>query len=783
MKNYIINLPARLGIFLLLALILAGCRSGGSAKTGTSNPSDGLLPAPQKIELKMGVSINPKKIKTIYLYRGAGGDARFAANLLKEEINRLYGHLVKLEDILSYEELSGPAIVLGIPSEDQGFSGFCSGLPSPQKDNAEAYVLDIKKGLVTVSGSGKAGLFYGVQTLVQLMEDAKWGNEPLQGMLIQDWPDLELRWVHYNYFFHLDRYEYIKESIQKLARYKVNGIVFEFEDRFGYQSHPFVAAPNSLSPEQVKELTLFARNYHIDIVPLVQGFGHAAYLLKHEEIKHLREHPEVYQSFCPLKDETYEFIFDLFRETIEATPDVKYFHIGADEVRVMGKCPLCKEKVKKDGELGLHLTWLNKVNSFMEDHGRTIVSWDDMPLKQAGIYKLTNQEASEDFDSTWAGGIARLDRIIDQFPQDGIFMRWNYGIARDKGNVKTLDWYGEKGFRSMVGTAVIGNWPLIPKYDWTPVNIKSFVTLGAEKGAMGALCTAWGDDGGNHFEIYWLGFLATAEYAWSSKSPATLEEYWEKYIRRFFGPHTEGLVTAFHNLSERVEFWNTALMEEGEKHRRGYGHISISDPQGLDLPEIFGHAPYQLISLPDIQNTPQEGSWTAHFQPLMDSARVEKAKCVEALEILERNMGKVTDNAYNLEVFASMGRFMEAHCDFVLSIGEMAGYCDQSANALKENQKQKVDANLNKMAAVAGPAWDKYMAGYEDLKEVWEVARLTKGEEGYMMDPQTKYMAGWTADLSYLIYAEKTLDFPGYAERLRKMAGRYLEDGTLSDKD
>lgn len=772
----------RAGIYLLVILSAVGCQQGPK-ETGKSDLIAGLLPAPQKVELKEGISINPKKFKTIYMYKGAGDDARFAANLLKEGIDRLFGHPVKLELVQSYEGLSRPAIVLGVPSEDEGFAGFCSGLPSPQAGNAEAYVLDIKEGLVTISGGAQAGLFYGVQTLIQLLEETKWGNEPLQGMLINDWPDLKLRWVHYNYFFHLDRFEYIKESIQKLAKYKVNGIVFEFEDRFGYQSHPFVAAPNSLSPEQVKELTLFARNYHIDIVPLVQGFGHAAYLLKHEETKHLREHPEVYQSFCPLKEETYDFIFDLFRETIEATPGVKYFHIGADEVRVMGKCPLCKEKVKKDGDLGLHLTWLNKVQGFMKEHGRTIVFWDDMPLKQAGIYTLTENEIGEKFDSVWAEGIGRLDKIIDHFPQDGISMRWNYGMARQTGNMKTLDWYNEKGFNSMVATAVIGNWPLIPQYEKMPATIKSFVTLGAEKDVLGALCTAWGDDAGNHFEIYWLGFLTTAEYAWSSKSPDTLEEYWEKYVHRFFGSHTTGLVKAFYNLSDRVVFWNSALMKEGVKNRRGYGHISISDPQGLDMAEIFGHAPYQLISLPNLQDTPPEGSWTKHFEALMDTARAEKAKCREALEVLEANRNKVTDNAYNLEVFASMGRFMEAHCDFVLSIGEMGGHCEKAANALKENRKDEAAANLKKMATLADMAWDKYVQSYEGLKQVWEVSQLPKGEEGYMMDPQTKYLAGWTADLSYLIYAEKQMDFPGYAKKLRQMAQQYRENGTLSYKN
>lgn len=725
--------------------VLMGC---GKAEYNQNVIAE-LLPAPQKFELKKGIAINPEKYTSIYLYSGASKDDRFAAGNLRDGIIDLFGKDVSIEDIQSFDKLPSHAIVLDIPSEGKNFLNFSSKFPAQLEDHSEAYVLDIKKGLITVSGGGEAGLFYGVQTLLQLMEEAKWEDAHLAGMLIQDWPELELRWVHYNYFAHLDRYQYIKETIKKLAKYKINGIVFEFEDKFKYKSHPFIAAPNSLTPEQVKALTLFAHDYHVDIVPLVQGFGHAGYLLKHDELKHLREDPEVYQSFCPLKEGTYEFIFDLFRETIEATPGVKYFHVGADEVNVMGRCPLCSQKKEEIGELGLQLTWLNKVQEFMKEHGRTLVYWDDMPLKQAGIFRSTRYEADEHFDSIWTEGTAKLKGIIDQFPQDGVFMRWNYQLGRKKGNVKILDWYKEHNFNAMVATAVIGDWPLIPKYSWMPENIKSYVTLAAEKGMLGELCTAWGDDSGNHFEIYWLGFLASADYAWSSASPATLDQYWEKYIRRFFGPDTEGLIPAFHTLSERVDFWNSALMEKGSKRRSNY----------------------QLISLPDLQNRPEEGSWAKHYQPLMEVARLEKIKNAEAIEILEKNIDKVVRNAYNLEVFLSMGRFMEAYCDYVLSIGEIADYCDKVMAFRDKVQNEEVAGLLDKMVNAADSAWKGYVASYEDLEKVWEVARYPKGGEGYMMNPQTVYLALSTSDLSYLILAEQQLDLPGYTRELRQERG------------
>ena len=182
-------------IYLLLFVSMSSCKEEKSKKTNFE-----LLPAPRKIELREGIVIKPEKFKTIYLYAKADENDRFAANLLKDELDKLFNFSARLQVVESYENISGPAIILGIPSEDPQFSDFSKRLPAPQKDNEEAYIMDVNKKSIIISGGGKAGLFYGVQTLIQLMEEAKWDNGSLQGLLIQDWPQIKLRAVHYNFF-------------------------------------------------------------------------------------------------------------------------------------------------------------------------------------------------------------------------------------------------------------------------------------------------------------------------------------------------------------------------------------------------------------------------------------------------------------------------------------------------------------------------------------------------------------------------------------------------------
>ncbi len=730
--------------FLLLS---TGCREKETKKLGTT-----LLPYPQEIKYHEGTSFSPGEIKTIYLYKNADKSDEFAAHLLQEQVERLFGNQPEVREVDSYKNLAKPAILLGLPSKDKMFSGFCASikLPVPKAGTEESYVLDIKNKLITISGGGAAGLFYGIQTMDQLLENARWEKQALQGQLIEDWPDIKLRWVHFDEKHHLDRYNYLKKAIARLARYKVNGVVFELEDKFAYHSHPVIAAPHSLTPRQVKELTAYAHQYHIDIIPLVQGLGHAGYILKHPEFKALRADPASDWAFNPLKEGTYDLLFDLYRETIKATPGVKYFHVGGDEVRFTGNNPQLQSYKKEHGEFSLYLKWLNRVHDFLKKQDRTMIFWDDMPLKIAGIWKLMGQTqiSGRKFDSLWKAGTEKLDKVIDKFPSDAVYMQWTYSKAGE-GNARLIDWFKKHRIADMSATAIQNSRPLIPDYSKKPANIKSFIALSARKHVSGELCTAW-DDSGLHFATFWMGFLASAEYGWTHESPDSIRQYWDKYLYRFFGPDTKGLYTAFHNLSKRVHFWNTAVMRKGTKRT---------------------FRKDRLIALPSMKEPP-EGSWSDHFHTLMEKANEEKKKNAAAVKVLEKNMDRVKRNAYNLEVFASMGRFMEADAELVLSIGKMARYADKAAEANKNGDTGEVVSDLNEMATVADSAWEAYQTSYDKLKTVWQISRYPKGGKGFVPD-RYHHFASRREDLSYLIMPEAEMDLPGYAQKLRALAHSY----------
>jgi N-acetyl-beta-hexosaminidase len=205
----------------------------------------------------------------------------------------------------------------------------------------EAYALEVSGSRISIEAPYPAGLFYGVQTLLQLAEQGR-GN--VRGLKIVDWPDMEFRAVHVDLWYHLDRPWYYEYLFRQLARYKINAAVFEFEDKFPYSRHPLLTAPGAMTRDQVRHLVETGKRYHIEIVPLVQTLGHVAFIAKHPEFYELREVPMSNWQLCPLKKGTFPLIQEMLDEVLEVVQPAKYFHIGGDEARELVMGAECREK-------------------------------------------------------------------------------------------------------------------------------------------------------------------------------------------------------------------------------------------------------------------------------------------------------------------------------------------------------------------------------------------------------------------------------------------------------
>ena len=132
---------------------------------------------------------------------------------------------------------------------------------------------------MAITANSPTGLFYGVETFIQLLRP-DFGKLWLPEGSIEDWPDLQLRFIYWDDNHHLDRIDYFKHALRQAAFYKINGLVVKLNGHFQYKSAPAVVEPYALSPAQLQELTDYGLHYHIQLIPYLDGPAH---ILFHSE--------------------------------------------------------------------------------------------------------------------------------------------------------------------------------------------------------------------------------------------------------------------------------------------------------------------------------------------------------------------------------------------------------------------------------------------------------------------------------------------------------------------
>jgi len=578
-------------------------------------------------------------------------------------------------------------------------------------ESEEGYILLVKDGRIEIGSRGEAGLFYGCQTLEQLLEDSRESGMAVPACTMTDYPALSYRAVHIDVKHHLDTMKYYYDSIDRLARYKINAIIFEFEDKLRYRRRPLVGAPQAISIDEMAALTRYARKRHIEISPLVQGLGHATFILKHEEYAPLREDPESRWAFCPCDEGTYELLFDLYRDAFEATPGSRYLHVGGDEVGEIGQCPRCKQRAESEGKLGLNLYWLNRVCDFAQKQGRIPIFWDDMIFKYAGVWETMGNDLNrKEVSQLWQKGEPVLDSVLDQYPRNCVYMRWNYTLARQEGNIKALEWFKKRELKAWIATAAQNVHPLLPQDDRVNI-IQSFIRLADEKKIDGMLCTAW-DDSSPHMETYWRGLIASGEYSWNPEG-RKLEEFEKVFLQREFGPACVEATELYADLFQAVSFWNGALCEKGN-------HVRME----------------KLLDLPDLKNP---GEWSRKYEDRLKTAEREIKRHKELKAQLITLENRARRNRYHLELLSAINDFQVTSAHLLLVLKE----CDTA------NKRKRAEGMRNVWQSLEGfePAWRK-------LKEVYEETRFLSYPEGYIQD-RYFHLASRKEDLSWMIDVEE----------------------------
>lgn len=547
--------------------------------------------------------------------------------------------------------------------------GIVKGTTDPEL-NKQGYLLKISPQEVQVTGNSKAGLFYGVQSLLQLLKKA--GPEQLMLPLgqIRDWPNLQLRMIHWDTKNHLDRIASLKEYIDRLARIKINIISFEIWDKFKFPTDPDIAAIDGFTPSQLQDLVNYGLERHIQIVPNIQAPAHMQWVLNRSQYAHLRADGSDYQA-CMCDPETYKLIFSLYQDIINATKGVDYFHASTDEVYYAGVCKKCAPYNPENRSLAF-VDFVKKAHDYLAKQKRRMIFWGEWPLAPEHIKLLPADIIEGVLGSSYFVG--RIEPITEE----------SYITEENERGIRQLIYTAQTASLAPVNFTGGGRGQSME-------NLYRWFTIKAKRGnPIGSFGAGW-DDLGPHSELYWLGWTAVSALSWNNASPKNIERFVASFMEDFYGPQVRRMVDIYRDMNTLSDFWNqswdkvvTQVPGTGST-RESYGNSDGKYP--------FPH-PINSYRLPSPAIPFTEG---LNVRPVYANGKyaglVTKAELMEQLATsviyrLKENQQKAEHNEYNLRVLLTLTRYLRHHARLFLSIDQL-----EKKLQVAENKAATGDAN------------------------------------------------------------------------------------------
>ncbi|WP_405293220.1 beta-N-acetylhexosaminidase [Algibacter sp. Ld11] len=256
----------------------------------------------------------------------------------------------------------------------------------------EGYELETNESNIIVKANTAAGIFYGVQTLRQLLPASiETGTKTSDTLLvatgiIKDSPSYGYRGAMLDVSRHFVGIDDIKRYIDLISIYKMNRLHLHLSDDQGWRieikSWPKLTEIGGSSEvgggesgfftqEQYKAIVTYAQSRYVTIIPEIDMPGHTnAALASYPELNCDGKAPELYHgtkvgfsSLCIEKELTYKFIDDVIRELAALTPG-EYIHIGGDESHATSM---------KD-----YVYFMNRTQKIVEKHGKKVIGWDEI---------------------------------------------------------------------------------------------------------------------------------------------------------------------------------------------------------------------------------------------------------------------------------------------------------------------------------------------------------------------------------------------------------------------
>ena len=356
-----------------------------------------VIPVPLKMEQGTGSFLLSEKTK---LYTNLqGGEAELWENYLKALPVQLKEARMKDRKQMLF--------LLITPKTTQ--------LPSP-----ESYTLSVTSQRIEIRATSGAGLFYGMQTLLQLMQPASTGSYSVPSVEIEDTPRFAYRGLMLDVSRHFSTKEFIKKQIDALAYYKINRLHLHLTDAAGWRleikKYPLLtdfaawrtdptwkkwwnggrkylrydepgASGGYYTQDDIREILEYARQHYITVIPEIEMPSHSEEVLAVYPQLSCSGEPYKNSDFCVGNEETFTFLENVLTEVMELFPS-EYIHVGGDEAgkSAWKTCPKCQKRMKDEhlanvDELQSYL--IHRIEKFLNNHGRRLLGWDE--ILQGGI--------------------------------------------------------------------------------------------------------------------------------------------------------------------------------------------------------------------------------------------------------------------------------------------------------------------------------------------------------------------------------------------------------------
>ncbi len=374
---------------LLICIIFILCINMLSEAQNTIS----IIPQPNVVEAKRGsFQLNAEtqifSLNTESAFPEQAFLSEYLANLAQIKIR---------SKLLSDNEVPANSIVFSIDK----------GIP-----HSEGYTIDIGTDRIDIKASERAGLFYAVQTIQQLLPATFEKEASIPCVYIEDYPRFKWRGMLFDCCRHFMDKEFVMRYIDLLAFHKMNTLHWHLTEDQGWRieikKYPKLTEIGAwrkgedgepyggfYTQEEIKEVVAYAAKRHINVVPEIELPGHSQAALAAYPQFACTDGPFEVETewgvfreiYCAGNDSTFQFLEDVLLEVMDLFPS-EYIHIGGDEAPKYRweRCDQCQVRIKVEGLHDAHELqsyFIKRIANFLDQHNKKLIGWDE--IREGGL--------------------------------------------------------------------------------------------------------------------------------------------------------------------------------------------------------------------------------------------------------------------------------------------------------------------------------------------------------------------------------------------------------------